>query len=59
MSKIIQALIWAFIILAMAALLRFEWIERDMARALLIVLPALAFLAITGTSGCFSQSKEA
>ncbi|WP_420606427.1 hypothetical protein [Novosphingopyxis sp.] len=50
MSKIIQALIWAFLMLAMAALSRFDWIDRDMARTLLIVLPALGFIAISGRS---------
>ncbi len=59
MSKVIQSLVWAFIIIAMAFASRLGWIEGDAARTMLIVLPLLAFLAITRSGGCSHQPKEA
>lgn len=47
MTKTQQALIWAFVILAMAVAARYGMIERDVATTLLIVMPALAWLSIS------------
>lgn len=46
MTEIQRALIWAFVILAMAVAARYGVIQRDVATTLLIVMPALAWLSI-------------
>jgi hypothetical protein len=53
MTKTVQALIWAFvIIIIMAVAARFGAIERDVATTLLIVMPALAWLSISRRGAC-------
>ncbi|NCP11638.1 MAG: hypothetical protein GW859_06740 [Sphingomonadales bacterium] len=52
MTKTVQALIWAFVIIIMAVAARFGAIERDVATTLLIVMPALAWLSISRRGAC-------
>ncbi len=52
MSKIIQSLIWALVIVIVAVANGAGWIENDAARTMLIVLPLLAFLATMRSRGC-------
>ena len=52
MTRIQQALLWAFAILAMAVAARFGAIEGDVATTLAIVMPALAWLSIGRRGRC-------
>ncbi len=58
MTGIVRALIWAFVIVAMAVAARYGFIERDVATTLLIVTPALAWLSI-GRRGLFCRTAGA
>lgn len=52
MTKPIKALIWATLIIALAFANIFELIADDMAQTLLIVLPLVAWMNISGRTSC-------
>lgn len=52
MTKIFQAVIWAAIMVVVALLVRKDSIDDGSATTLLIVIPLIAYMQISGCWGC-------
>lgn len=64
MTKITKSLLWAAIIIGFAFASIFEVVTEDFATTMIVVLPLLAWMHISGQFGCapcplFSKKEEA
>jgi|GEM_PF-2692145 len=58
MTKTARALAWATVILGLALATIFDFVSGDLARTLLIVLPLVAWMNISGQAGCVPRKAE-
>lgn len=58
MTKTTKALVWAAIILGLAVATILDFVSGDLAQTLLIVLPLVAWMNISGQAGCLPRKEE-